>query len=58
MWHIINTPYAETAQNATAERFFEEEKKILLQLLFGVCFIAPCPPGEGAATKKAFCVTL
>lgn len=33
---MINTPYAETVQNAMAERFFEEEKKILLQLLFGV----------------------
>lgn len=36
IWHIINTPYAEAAHKATAERFFEEEKKILSQLLFGV----------------------
>lgn len=59
IWHIINTPYAETAHNAKAGGFFEGEKKTLLQLLFGA-WLHHCslPSGEGAAKKNTFCVTL
>lgn len=59
IWHIINTPYAETAHNAKAGGFFEGEKKTLLQLLFGAWLLhCSLPSGEGAAKKNTFCVTL
>ena len=60
IWHIINTPYAETAHNATAEGFFEGEKKTLLQLLFGAWLLHCSLPSRwrGSQEKYILCDTV